>query len=401
MRDEPKLSAYELLEQLQKKYLELKGLNCPVQLERTKVEDIIKGVLGEANSAKAYSTLEKQLNEVVLNTKYQDPYMYIVLNDIIQGIERIKADVFKGMDLDIKMPCFGTVEYDMFSAEICAPNCDEKLIIISNGLFTFANLISKVIAQVFPLEKSNNMQSFSTDIEKILRQIEDNTEIKLRFYDLMLACLVTREPPRARQYFIDSRLNGLLAIIRESFEVFVVAHEYSHSILGHLEDKKIHSTSKIDDLSDSEIKEIYHSWEEETAADLYGAGITMAIMNRKGIDRYVSMLGIIVCMNSLELFEKIEMLRLGKPNERKISKSHPPGLVKEAVIEQQYFKDKDISLFDAIDQIVSNLWQDFSTFFEKLNGSIERTLKRNVYEIPFGVTQEVMYRIMSNENQQV
>lgn len=61
MRDEPKLSAYELLEQLQKKYLELKGLNYPVQLERTKVEDIIKGVLGEANSAKAYSTLESRL----------------------------------------------------------------------------------------------------------------------------------------------------------------------------------------------------------------------------------------------------------------------------------------------------------------------------------------------------
>lgn len=396
MKSDSRMSAYELLEFIQKEYLKLKGLDHSLDVDRAVAEEVMKEILGKEDVSEEYSMVQEMLNASVLKTKYQNPYTYGILNDIVQSIEKIKADIFRNMDLDIKMPCFGTVDYDVFSAEICAANCDEKLIIISDGLFTFANLISKIMTQIFPLEKDDDIQRFSADIEKIKRQIEDNKEIKLRFFDLMLACIVTKEPPRAKPYIIDFRLNALLSVIRESFEIFVVAHEYSHSILGHLEDKKINSTSKIEELSDSEIKEIFHSWEDEIMADVYGAGITLAIMNKKKFDPYVSMLGIIVCMNSFVLFDKIEQLRQGNSDKQKISKSHPSGAMREKFVEQQYFENKDLGLFKMIDTLFADLWDEFEVFFGKLSDIIEKTTKMDIYEIPFEVTQSLMYHIIGN-----
>lgn len=397
MSAESKSNAYKMLEMIQKRYLALKGLDHPGKLGKTKIESVIKGVMGEINEtdvSEVYSALKEHTDSLVLNTKYQDPYFYDILNNIIRDLEGIKKDIFKGMDLNIEMPCFGSVDYDIFSAEICAPDCNEKLIIISDGLFTFANLISKVIAQVFPLKEMDSEQSFSVDIDNVQRQIENNKEIKLRFYDLMLACLITGEPPRARQYFIEFRLNWLLEIIRNSFETFVVAHEYSHSILGHLEDKRINSTSKIDELKDCEFEKIVHSWEEEIEADLYGVIMTLAVMGKKGVDRYMTMMGIIVCMNSLELFDRIEMLRSGNSTDRKMSRSHPPGWVREALVVQKYFDGEEVCLFKTVDTIFSNLWEDFENFFKKLSHMIENATSMNIYEIPFEVTQSILYNII-------
>lgn len=398
MSSEQKLNAYEFLELIQKKYLELKGRNQPLQFDKS-VEDFIKNAWKDIDVSQMYSVMEEQMHRIIPCTKYQAPHTYFLLYNIIQDIEKIKTDIFKHTDLDIRMPCFGTVDYDIFSAEICAPNCNEKLIIISDGLFTFANLISKIITLAFPFEVTDKYLTISTDMKEIKKYIENHTEVKLRFYDLMLACLLSREPPRAKQYFINHELDAMLSTIRDSFETFVVAHEYAHSILGHLEDKKINSTASIDELRDSEIKEIFHSWQDEVDADIHGAGITLSVMAEKGYDPYVSMIGIIVCVNSFELFDKIEVLRSGNTKERKLSPSHPPGSVREKLIEEAYFEDQDIRIFETIDTIFSDLWNDFVVFYEKFKENMEQIFNIDIYKIPFGITQSIMFHIMTNKDQ--
>ena len=207
MKNNSKVNAYKMLEDIQQKYLELKGLNTPIPLDEKSYSDILRQILGKNDVSDEISQIEKELESIVLNTKYQNPHTYSILFKIIQDIEEIKGDIFRGLDLNIEMPYFGTVDFDMFSAEICSSECNEKLIIISDGLFTFANLISKIIVQIFPMEEKSGIQEFSTDIEKILNYIENNLEIKLRFFDLMLACLITREPPRAQPYILNYNLN--------------------------------------------------------------------------------------------------------------------------------------------------------------------------------------------------
>ncbi len=393
MESKSKMNAHKMLEDIQKKYLELKGLDKPSALNGKLYVDIVRQVLGKDDVSAEISALEKKVNGMVLNTKYQDPYTYSILFDIIQAIEEIKGDIFSGLDLNIEMPYFGSVDFDMFSAEICSSECNDKLIIISDGLFTFANLISKIVVQLFPMEEKDGIQHFSADLEAILNYIENNPEIKLRFFDLMLACLITREPPRARQYALKFDLNDFLSIIRSSFEIFVVAHEYSHSVLGHLDNKNINYLSKFDTIEDSDLKQIFHNWDDEIQADLYGTGLALGIMKKRGIDLYLSMLGIIVCTNSFKLFEKIESFRMGKTNERNISTTHPPGFVREKIIIQKYFGKTDIKLFDMIDKIFESLWEDFTKVFLELQSFFENNFHANIYDIRFAITQNLMYRI--------
>ena len=236
MESKSETTAYQILETLQLKYLALKGKDHVEPLNEGLLENILKQFLQTDDVSRLFPKIKEEYGNIVLHTKYQDPYTYSILYHIVQDIEAIKGDVFKGIDLNIKMPCFGTVDFNMFSAEICSPMCDDKLIIISGGLLTFANLISKIVVQMLPIEVTDKGQQFSTRKEDILEHIENTPEVKLRFFDLMLACLITGEPPKARQYFPPLHLGTFLHMVRISFETFVVAHEYSHSVLGHLDD---------------------------------------------------------------------------------------------------------------------------------------------------------------------
>lgn len=393
MKSPSEITAYQILESLQLKYLALKGKDHVDPLNEGLLENILKQFLQTDDVSHVLPKIEEELSGIVLNTKYQDPYSYSILYHIVQDIEAIKGEVFEGMDLNIKMPCFGTVDFNMFSAEICSPACDDKLIIISDGLLAFANLISKVVVQMLPIKAADKAQHFSTRKEDILAHIESTPEVKLRFFDLMLACLVTGEPPQARQYFPPLHLGAFLHMVRTSFETFVVAHEYSHSVLGHLDDKNIHLSANLESIDEAELKQIFHHWNDEIHADLYGAGLTLAIMRKKGFDLYTSMLGVIVCTSSFDLFDQIESLRSGNTDEIHVSKTHPPGFLRKKMLLQQYFDGSNVELFETIDQVLEHLWKDFLPFFQKLKDLIEGHFKRSVYDVPFRITQNVMYRL--------
>lgn len=400
MESKSETTAYQILETLQLKYLALKGKDHVEPLNEGLLENILKQFLQTDDVSRLFPKIKEEYGNIVLHTKYQDPYTYSILYHIVQDIEAIKGDVFKGIDLNIKMPCFGTVDFNMFSAEICSPMCDDKLIIISGGLLTFANLISKIVVQMLPIEVTDKGQQFSTRKEDILEHIENTPEVKLRFFDLMLACLITGEPPKARQYFPPLHLGTFLHMVRISFETFVVAHEYSHSVLGHLDDKNIHLSANLEPIDEFELKQIFHSWEDEIHADMYGAGLTLAIMRKKGFDLYTSMLGVIVCTCSFDLFDQIESLRSGKPDEIHMSKTHPPGFLRKEMLLQQYFDGMDVELFETIDQALDHLWNDFILFFQKLKGLIEDHFKLSVYDVPFQITQNVMYRMFEDSGKE-
>ena len=393
--EEEKLSARELLESIQRKYLALKGLDKPVRvkLDEGPYADMLRQLLGKDDISVEASWVEAELDSVVLSTEYQDPYTYHTLFRIVQDIEKIKGEVLEDAGLNVEMPYFGTVEHMAFSAEVCSSQCSEKLILISNGLFTFAHLMAKVVALALPIVEEGERLGFSTKEEDIQRNLEEHPEGKLRFFDLMLACLMTNAPPSARQYLVENRLNMLVNIVRDSFEIFVVAHEYAHAALGHLDDKNIHKTAGLEDIAADDLKQIFHSWEEELEADLCGAALTLRVMGERGIEPYMAMLGIIVCTNSFELFEKIEMLRSGDPEQRKVSRSHPPGLLREKLLEKEIFEDRETVLFETVDAVFGHLWEEFVDFFLKIKAFTEQKLKMSIYDIPFGVLQNVLYHI--------
>ena len=101
MSTDSKSNAYEVLELIQKRYLELKGLKHPPDLNKKKMEYVLKETMGEIDVSQMYSKVKEKFNSLVLKTKYQDVYTYEILNEIIQNIEEIKRDIFKDMNLNI------------------------------------------------------------------------------------------------------------------------------------------------------------------------------------------------------------------------------------------------------------------------------------------------------------
>jgi len=385
-----KMSAVELLEYIQLEYLKLNGSNVSSMSDvASLMKDFLKVILGKNDVTEEYLYIVDKYKDVVLPTKYQDPITYYMLLDIVKGIDEIKDAVLEGFpSSNTKIPLFGTVNFHVFSAEICTTKCTDKLIIISGGLFTYANLISKVVAQTFPIIGDGE---FSTDINKILQHVQNTPNIKLRYFDLMMACLFTNKAPKARQYFINMNLNNLVEVIRHSFEVFIVAHEYAHSLLGHLDDKNINNTVPIETFDDLDVKQIFHNWEDEIQADLLGAALTLGVMNKKGYDSFLAMIGIIVCTNSFEQFDLINALR--SKNEKDLSTTHPPGTLRQSVLIEYFFYESDVKLFPIINSILNNLWSEFVDFHNWLKGKIEEVYNVDIYNMPFREIQNILYEI--------
>ncbi len=402
MDNQSQLSAKELLEKLQIEYIKMNTHDIPnheayssVSFLNTIAKKACKKY--DINVDEMLDNLTTKLESIVLNTKYQDPLEYMLLCDIVKDIENVKQAVFENTGiLNMNMPFFGTVQSFNFAANVRSVNFNENLIVISSGLFTFANLISKIIAHSLPfVSEENGRMKFSANSNVVVDNIQNNKAIKARFFDLMLACIFTNQPPCARQYFPEPKVVGISAMFLQAFETFVVAHEYAHSALGHLDAKNIQSVSKITLHDNSVISYALNNWSDEVMADTIGAGLTLAVMSTKGFDEFLSMAGIIICTNSFELFEKMELLRSNKCDGIKISVTHPPSKMRREALEEFYYKDSDTSLFQTIDKIFEVLWFEFVSFLNIIKPRFEKMFKSDFWDLPFPLVQSVMYKLLA------
>ena len=84
-------------------------------------------------------------------SRYENPYYYKFFKDIINNIHRIKDTFMNCRGLD--MPLFGTVEFDMFYAQIRCPNSDmPPIILFYSGIIQFAHNITNVLTKAFPIQ---------------------------------------------------------------------------------------------------------------------------------------------------------------------------------------------------------------------------------------------------------
>lgn len=87
-------------------------------------------------------------------SRYENPYYYKFFNDIISNIHEIKDEFMDCGELD--MPLFGTVEFDIFYAQIRCPDSDmPPIILFYSGIIQFAHNITNVLTKAFPIQVSD------------------------------------------------------------------------------------------------------------------------------------------------------------------------------------------------------------------------------------------------------
>lgn len=232
---------------------------------------------------------------IELPTRFENPYFYALLQSDLRAIDGHARDEMKivggrGRVQFDSLPLFGTLptgELDAFTAKV--PESSEFVVVVNESLFVLLNLASKVVAQAMPesmLEGGGIALPFSSK-EVVERIAGSAPEVRLRFVDVLDATVRRGNPSAAAVYAIPEPWAHTAAELRQAAELFAVAHEYAHILLGHLElpcRKAALGTSGADgDVVDIDL--VVRSWQQEYDADCLGALIgNSTAVRRFGLD---------------------------------------------------------------------------------------------------------------------
>lgn len=286
---------------------------------------------------------------VDLPTKYEDPRTFMILNDLV-------ADLTEGAkELGAKSwptPAIGTLPTGQINAlTLAIPEEDQYIVVFERGMFAFALLLSKALVQALPHEATPRGILFSTDSTDVLRTISSNPELVARFAEAVTAYAIYGDPGRARQYSLTEQYHVTTSsIIRDSLELFVLGHEYSHIIGGHLTSAE--RRLRLLPAMETEADEIVYDWNQEYEADLIGMTLSLAAMRRRRkMDLALSFWGIDLFFSGMDVMDRaVSLLRFGEETRIQLG-SHPPNPERRSRLRQALVALFGNSQFASIDQV--------------------------------------------------
>lgn len=318
-------------------------------------------------------------------SRYENPYYYKFFRDIISNVHKIK-DVFmdcKGLD----MPLFGTVEFDMFYAQIRCPNSDmPPIILFYSGIIQFAHNITNVLTKAFPIQVLDEEKiTFGMETEKIKDCIKDNKWIEKRFTDIILSIFFYGnvdmcDVSQPENDYLYRQFSNALA---DSFLTFVVSHECAHYYLGHLGKDTIKGIVTVGKV---QYENLVPDWEQEFDADYIGALLTIPILMEKKMDIQVILGGIYIAMWVLSIIESLRIK--GGSGET----THPPAKDRLFQIKTKLQKimQDDLHVLNVYDILFSDLWERFSIIAKDVE---DRVLAgRPAAEVTYDQIKEAIYQ---------
>jgi len=295
--------------------------------------------------------LKNEIKTTKVPTTIENAMWYSVLKDL-------SKDVFAAARI---MNC-NLLEYDVALGTLPTGNINAcvlpvptggLIVILNQGLFTFANLMAKAVAVFFPLlDKDGDGVSFSTDEKLIDDRINSNDDGHEKFIDACAAYFATSEPAAATPYILKSKQCFISDILRHSSELFVVAHEYAHIFLKHFSSNKTIKQKFFTEDIDEDC--CYTEWNEEIEADLLGCQIALVHNLTHGLDPALSYFGIeffLSCMSILEDGLHINTFE-----------THPPSYLRRQILREMIktefslHADSMLLLGNCINSLILKLW---------------------------------------------
>ena len=365
-------------------------------------KDVLEDALKKMDTTKlgiSKSFIDDYISNILddLPTEYQDPLTYDILKNLFKRVEKAALLL---QNNDFYFPenlVYGTAKIKSFSAFVEANVCSKEfLILLSNELFTFANLLSKCVGMLFIDENTKNIikgnYKYNISKDHIRTSIVKNKNAIVRFTDLILAYTIEGEPEFAKPYMPDKVLANISSLIRDSFELFVVGHEYSHILLRHFEkDENTKSNpKKIIYIKDEKVETVFNNWNQEINADVLGAYLT--ILSMRGFDFATSFMGVDICLMAMCILETIAEQFKGK----KLSYStHPPGLSRREIVFEVLKKEHPEieDIYEINTYIFDNLWNESMKIIMEIDSFLKKEFKLSVFDVQYPLIRSLMYKI--------
>lgn len=334
-----------------------------------------------ARAAEMYKSFERAIAD--RPSPYEDPIDYSI-------IKRLSSEIESAIDLlglnFTSRPVVGTLPlHDINARTILIPGSTDHLVLFDRGLFTFALLLAKVIAQAFPTEEGPG-DRIRVDLsrEAVAGHIAQNPEVRTRFIQALGGYIMGR-PSRAPQYFATPFHSYISQFMISSLELFILGHEYGHVVAGHLS-AEAPTAALLPDAADS-AEAIEYSWKQEYEADFYGAVLSIVAMTKRFEDHFKDASDAIkfrytgseIFFGAVETVDRaVSTIAYGHDKHRRVSFSHPPSSQRRRNIRQalpEIMRSEHVALAVQMGEILEDtmelLWQaampTFLNVYERTN----------------------------------
>ena len=161
--------------------------------------------------------------------KYEFPPYYFIIKSLADEIESTVNGIpeLQKRKENMKSLTFGTlITGDLNARCYPVPNYShEYVIVFEDDIFTFYNLLSKIVARCTPFEIKNGNISFSFEPDDIMKTIRENPQIVERFQDLVKSYLINGRASAGEQYLLESPYVIQARYLLRSMELFVMGHD--------------------------------------------------------------------------------------------------------------------------------------------------------------------------------
>lgn len=271
-----------------------KELLCLIQQTGEKVqsnEAYLRKMKLELNS-KNYGFIINRISErnKRMPTDFQDSFYYDMIGSIFTNLEKTIQEhplSFNGAPIGAKpIPLFGTVASSGYNAFIALS--DEPVIVFNNDLLTFTDRIQRIYTlehwlyankQLTPKVKEILTRNFidtmvclccGVDLTHVLGVEVCNTDNWDEFKEFN----IPKEVIVPFSCIYDTQYTLFSDNVISAAYLWIVAHEYAHLLLGHLDSEDHKIVNRY--INDIAVEETSFQWQDEFDADFLAASIVMS-----------------------------------------------------------------------------------------------------------------------------
>lgn len=199
------------------------------------------------------------------------------------AIERAAQELGRAVD---PPPLLGSARTGEASARtFLVPGTRQAVVLVDVEFFIFSLVWAGLVAGCFPIVRAENGQAtYGTRPEAVEAHLASRPANALR---CVRSALMFREGmrPDMLQVSPDMRYEPLARQFREAVQLFVVGHEYAHSLCGHLDQTPSHLRDRPDASG------IAFARDQELEADLRGAELCLRAMQHQGVPPQFGVIG--------------------------------------------------------------------------------------------------------------
>lgn len=249
-------------------------------------------------------------------TPYDDPEFRKLLESSMEKI----AEVIETKNELLSSFVISTLPSGSISALIAANTWDnKKYIFVDVDISNFSLLLSKIVALCFPKINCESDIKFDFYSDKCIKISRNESIFKDSIVDLFKSASVLGCASGAKPWVMPDKGVYLAGILAESMNIFIIAHEVAHGILGHLEAPDQTLSSEI--LDDGVAMIMSHA--DELDADREGLSYSMAALAKTELSPIYAVYAAYIFFQGLNLLEACTALFDQKVSDLLSTHPHP------------------------------------------------------------------------------